>query len=91
MTKLNAYNSQNDRQIEAMFSKAMIAYVNLKDIQSSKEELIRAYGKHQVILRMECLESEYEATVRCIDVFVEERVPEIRVAVIEACKEEFGI
>lgn len=91
MKKLTAYNSQNDRQIEMMMGKAMCAYANWQERRNNKEELAKQFGMAQVQTTIAANESEYEATVRCIAMFVKESVPEICMAVIDSCKEEFGI
>lgn len=79
MKKLTAYNPENDRQIEQMVSKAMCAYANAMEINNLNRT------QHEIYM------SEYEATVRCIDMFVKESIYEIQFAVIESAKEEFGI
>ena len=79
MKKLNANNTQNDREIGWMFGKAMCAYANAMQVIELDKNQYRIFM------------AEYEATVRCIDMFVEESIYEIQLAVIDACKEEFGI
>ena len=91
MKKLTAYNKANDRQIEMMMGKAMCAYANMAEVEKNKSELVAIHGRHQVLMTIECHKSEYEATVRCIEMFVKESLPEICRAVIDSCKEEFGI
>lgn len=77
--KLTAYNNQNDRQIEQMVGKAMCAYANAMEVADLDK------------VQQKVFMAEYEATVRCIAMFVKESVPEICVAVIDSCKKEFGI
>lgn len=79
MKKLTAYNPENDRQIEQMVSKAMCAYANAMEINNLNRT------QHEIYM------SEYEATVRCIAMFVKEPVPTICIYVIDRCKSEFGI
>ena len=81
MKKLTAYNSQNDREISMMMGKAMCAYANWQ-VSEKKAFAIEQRVAHR---------SEYEATVRCIDMFVKESIYEIQFAVIESAKEELGI
>lgn len=81
MKKLTAYNGQNDREIGMMMGKAMCAYANWQSAES------KAFAIEQRVAHR----SEYEATVRCIDMFVKESIYEIQLAIIESCEEEFGI
>lgn len=81
MKNLTAYNDQNAREIEMMMGKAMCAYANAVTINKMNPK------SENVIALM----SEYEATVRCIDMFVRENIYEIQLAVIDSAKEEFGI
>ena len=81
MKKFTAYDKANERQIEMMVSKAMCAYANW---QAAEE---KAFAIEERVSHR----SEYEATVRCIAMFVKESVPAICTAVIDGCKEEFGI
>lgn len=91
MKKLTAYNKANDPQIEAMMGKAMCAYANWQSVKDDRDQLTYLYGRELVEKSLSAHESEYEATVRCIDMFVKESVPAICMTVIENCKEEFGI
>ena len=86
MKKLTAYNSQNDREISMMMGKAMCSYANWQQERNSDRE-----DKVQKKLIEQSHRSEYEATVRCIDMFVKESIYEIQFAVIESAKEELGI
>lgn len=88
MRKLNAYNAQNDREVGMMFSKAMCAYANMVTAQRADAKEFHNMSKEVAV---EKHQSEFEATVRCIDVFVRESCNEICVAVIESCEVEFGI
>ena len=81
MKKLTAYNSQNDCAIGMMMGKAMCAYANWQKAEKT------AFA---VEWRVAC-RSEYEATVRCIAMFVKESIYEIQAEVIDSCKEEFGV
>lgn len=86
MKKLTAYNNQNDREISMMMGKAMCSYANWQQERNSDRE-----NKTQKALIEQSHRSEYEATVRCIDMFVKESIYEIQQAIIDSCKEEFGI
>ena len=88
MKKLTAYNSQNDREIGMMFSKAMCAYANMVTAQRADANDFHNMSKEVAV---EKHQSEFEATVRCINMFVGESCNEICVAVIESAEEEFGI
>lgn len=87
MKQLTAYNKANDRQIQQMFGKAMCAYANWQEVEHLK---YLANGRSVAEAKAR-FESEYEATVRCIDMFVRESVPAICMAVIDSYREEFGI
>lgn len=78
MKKLSAYNEANDRVIDMMVGKAMCAYANWQMAQ---------LDGLPVIAQM----SEYEATVICISMLVNESVPAICQHIIDRCKEEFGV
>lgn len=92
MKKLTAYNSQNDREISMMMGKAMCAYANWKMATERPEGFFFKNVKPmERKLATAGFMSEYEATVRCIDMFVKESIYEIQNAVIESAKEELGI
>ena len=77
MKKLNAYNECNEREINAMVGKAACAWANWQvalDNPHSKELQI-AY------------KNEYEATIRCIDMFVKNDLYEIQAIAIEEARE----
>ena len=88
---LTAYNEDNEREVEQMVSKAMCAYANWQERKSNKAELAEEFGKAQVELAITASESEYEATVSCIGLFVEQPTSVICNYVIARCYEEFGI
>lgn len=91
MKNVTATNKDNELQVEMMMGKAMCAYANWKERKSNKSELAKEFGKAQVEIAIAASQSEYEATVRCIDMFVKEHLPEICRIVIDRCAEEFGI
>lgn len=68
---LTAYNEANEREISMMVGKAMCALANAKTAKKQGMEHVRI-----------ACESEYEATVRCIDMFVKESLYEIQFHVI---------
>lgn len=86
---LTAYNPSNDREISSMFSKAMCAYANWQDAEKNTKTLEATHGKENVALHIAACQSEYEATVRCIALFVKEGLPTICRSVIETCEREF--
>lgn len=83
---LTATNEDNDRQIEQMVGKAMCAYANWQQERNSDRE-----DKIQKKLIEQSHRSEYEATVRCIGLFVDQPTSYICQYVIARAKEEFGI
>lgn len=91
MKNLTPYNEQNKREVEMMVGKAMCAYANYTENQNNRADLIFNHGIKAFELTQAALESELEATERCIAMFVEEHLPEIGIIVIERAKEEFGI
>ena len=81
MTKLNAYNECNEREIEMMVGKAMCAYANARETfkKSYTDPMFRHVTQDELVARHE---AEYEATIRCIDMFVRESLYEIQHLVI---------
>ena len=89
---ITATNEDNERQIEMMVGKAMCAYANWHRSTDknhfffksgvSELEKEKARTAHQ---------SEYEATVRCIAMFVEQPLSYVCEYIIARCFEEFGI
>lgn len=84
MTKLNAYNESNEREINSMVGKAMCAYANMSKVIEHEELMIEsgAFTKEQVEIAKAKHASEYEATVRCIEMFVKNSIYEIQHYVI---------
>lgn len=83
--KLTSWNKQNKREVEMMFRTAVCAYANWKSLEDYKnldKDLYTEYVSRR---------AEYEATVRCIDVFVQERLHQVYYAVIDEASKEFGI
>ncbi len=91
MKNLTAYNECNDREIEMMVGKAMCAYANwqnsLKAVYGADNDTDRTMFKQNAI----ACSSEYEATIRCIDMFVRENIYEIQHYITSRAAEEFGI
>lgn len=88
---LTPYNEANAIQVEAMMSKAMCAYANLQSVEDDRDQLTSLYGRELVEKSLSAHESEYEATVRCVEMFVREGIYEIQQIVRENVKEEFEI
>lgn len=88
--KLTAYNECNDREIEAMVGKAMCAFANAREMFKLPytDPRFRHETQDEVV---SSLMAEYEATVRCIDLFVRESLYEIQSYVSGRAKTEFGI
>ena len=78
-------------EVEQMMGKAMCAYANLTDIRKNRAELVFKYGIKEYETTLTALESELEATERCIAMLVTEHLPEIGMIVIERAKEEFDL
>lgn len=91
MKTVTPYNRDNDTQVESMMGKAMCAYANWRETEEERDQLTMVYGREMVEKTITAHQSEYEATVRCIAMFVKEHVPEICQIVIGRCAEEFGI
>lgn len=92
MTKLNAYNEANEREISSMVGKAMCAYANW---QLAKKNLVEnpkadSYNDMGFEIKTACA-SEYEATVRCIEMFVKESIYEIQRYIVDRVEAEFKI
>ena len=84
MTNLNPTNERNAREVEMMVGKAMCAYANYREAKASEAEAIRE--KSAI-----AFQSEYEATIRIIEMFVKESIYEIQPYIWDRCAEEFGI
>lgn len=78
---ITAKNKANEREVEMMVGKAMCAYANWQTA------LDNPYSKDIQI----AYKNEYEATVRCIDMFVEEHLQQVCQTIIDRAKSEFGI
>lgn len=88
MENITATNKANDRLAEMMFGKAMCAYANFVTAKEHGEHEFKYQPKEVVV---EAHRSEYEATVRCLEMFVNENIYAIQRAVIARAKEEFGL
>lgn len=88
---ITATNEDNDRQIEQMVGKAMCAYANWQGVEDDRDQLTTLYGINAVEKSITAHKSEYEATIRCIAMFVEQPTSYICHYVIARCFEEFGI
>lgn len=91
MRNVTARNHDNDTQVESMMGKAICAYANWKEAEREREKLAMLHGREKVELAVTAHQSEYEATVRCIALFVEEHLPEVCRIVIDRCEEELGV
>lgn len=83
--KLNAYNEANEREISSMVGKAMCAWANWQDAKKYTAFAIEAnddYCKAISEKSETACASEYEATIRCIDLFVKNSIYEIQHYVI---------
>lgn len=87
MTTFTAYNNDNDREIRMMFNKAVCAYACWMDLDGRKEELREFNTECEIVEEIVMRKSEYEATARCIAMFVKDSLPEICMAIIEEAEE----
>jgi hypothetical protein len=71
-------NGNVDFVISGMFGKALCSYANL--VEAQREGLPTVAHS-----------SEYEATIRCLDMLVKENIYEIQATVKAAAHKEFGI
>lgn len=87
---LTPYNPANAREVEMMASKAMCAYANWQQAERADyyDPQFRHVSQYEIVAAHR---SEYEATARCIGMFVKEPLPTICIAIIGRAKEEFGI
>ena len=87
---ITASNKANEREVEIMVGKAMCAYANWKQTEAADYDnpQFRHVSQYEV---MAAQESEYEATVRCISLFVEQPTSYICKYIIARAKSEFGI
>lgn len=74
---LTAANPANGREVSMMTGKAMCAYANL--VKASEAGMLNAATAY---------ESEYEATVRCLEMFVRENIYEVQRIVRERAESE---
>jgi hypothetical protein len=88
--KLTPKHGINAHAVETMFSKAMCAYANWQECADMNYYDYRFRNASQYE-QCAALEAEYQATARCIALFVEEHLPSVCLAIKDACKEEFGI
>ena len=87
MKNLTAYNECNEREISMMVGKAMCAYANwkssLKELGGANSDIAKTLARQAAI----AYKNEYEATVRCIEIFVREDIYAIQWLVAERAKE----
>ena len=94
MKNLMAYNEANNREIEMMVGKAMCAYANwqenLKKVWADFDQN-GDDGYTSAWVRAARDKSEYEATVRCIEMFVRDSIYEIQDYVMQRATDEFEL
>lgn len=89
---ITATNKGNERQIEQMVDKAMCAYANAKRAGERPDGFFfNKLSKQDVEVEVAKMWSEYEATIHCIAMFVEQPTSYICQYVIARAKDEFGI
>lgn len=93
MTNLNPIHECNAREVEMMVGKAMCAYANLDRVIKSEELFVEsgAGTKEQVEIAKAKHASEYEATIRIIEMFVSDSIYAIQAYVVDRAEAEFGI
>ena len=80
-TTLTPINPANEREIAMMMSKAVCAWANW----ATHDDVLQP-AEHKAMLA-----AEYEATARCIAMFVREPLWQICSTIIETAKADFGI
>lgn len=89
MKNLTPYNEANGREIEMMVGKAMCAYANWHEqYERNRNRNGDDYNLENGIMRAAAYWSEYEATVRCIDMFVGDSLYAIQRHVTERAEAE---
>ena len=82
MKNLELINESNEREVDRMVGKAMCAYANwTMEVHDADTDPVAACG----------FRSEYEATVRCIAMFVHDPLSHVCAYVIDGAHEAFGI
>lgn len=88
MTNLNPINERNAREVEMMVGKAMCAYANAESIKRDAKKNIEEYGHEEYRVAVQSCMSEYEATVRCIEMFVSDSIYAIQHYVVSRAEAE---
>ena len=89
--KLHTYNDCDEIPVRMMVGKAMCAYSNWQSVEDDRDHLSSLYGSELVEKSAIAHKSEYEATIRCIDMFVKDGLYAIQDYVTGRAKDEFGI
>ena len=87
MTNLTPINESNAREIQMMLSKAVCAFANAESIKKNAKKNIAEYGHEEYRVAVQACMSEYEATIRILDFFVEESLYEIQYVVVNEAEE----
>ena len=88
---ITASNKANEREVEMMVGKAMCAWANWQNNENTVGICIDKNLAQFYANRALAEQSEYEATVRCISLFVEQPTSYICKYIIARAKSEFGI
>jgi hypothetical protein len=88
---LNPIHECNAREVEMMVGKAMCAFANAESIKRDAKKNIEQYGHEEYRVAVQAGMSEYEATIRIIEMFVKESIYEIQAHVVGKAEAEFGI
>ena len=92
MKNLTAYNECNEREIEMMVGKAMCAYANWTRSTDPRRFFFKSHvPEAEREAARTAFKSEYEATIRCIDMFVRESIYEIQHHITSRAADEFGV
>ena len=91
MTNLNPIRECNAREVEMMVGKAMCAYANWTYCEDNMRDVKEKVGSEEWLRQLTAHKSEYEATVRIIEMFVTDSIYAIQAYVVDRAEEQFGI
>lgn len=88
---ITATDKNNEHQIERMVRRAVSACANYVNTVNEHVSLVDQYGALSVEVTEAQYKSEYESTIQCIGLFVEQPTSYIRNYIVCRAREEFGI
>ncbi len=89
-TNVTPTNKANEFAVRSMFGKAVCAYANWDSVKTDEDQLRMLYGDIEVEKSLAAHMSEYEATVRCLEMLVDEHLPEVCMIVIAEARKMMG-